>query len=88
MAESLLERSTRYIDGSVYEGPRTINPITARSTRSPTAAMVCGFSHIWTLDTGTASSFVTPRPGYASVAVEHVVGGPLRSSTRTAMWTM
>ena len=27
MTESLLERSARYIDGGVYEGPRTINPI-------------------------------------------------------------
>ena len=27
MTESLLERSARYIDGAIHEGPRTINPI-------------------------------------------------------------
>ena len=30
MTESLLERSARYIDGAIYEGPRTINPIDGR----------------------------------------------------------
>ncbi len=27
MTESLLERSARYIDGGIYEGPRTNNPM-------------------------------------------------------------
>ena len=27
MTASLLERSARYIDGAVYEGPRTNNPM-------------------------------------------------------------
>ena len=74
MAESLLERSTRYIDGSVYEGPRTINPIDGSFHEiADGLAMVCGFSHIWTLDTGDGLVVCdTSLPGYASVAVEHL----------------
>ena len=34
MTESLLERSARYIDGAIYEGPRTINPVEVHATRA------------------------------------------------------
>ena len=74
MAESLLERSARFIDGSVYEGPRTINPIDGSFHEiADGLAMVCGFSHIWTLDTGDGLVVCdTSLPGYASLAVEHL----------------
>ena len=51
MTESLLERSARYIDGAVYEGPRTVNPIDGSFHEvAEGVGLVCGFSHIWTVD--------------------------------------
>ena len=74
MTESLLERSARYIDESVYEGPRTINPVDGSFHElADGLAVVCGFSHIWTLDTGDGLVVIdTSLPGFASVAVEHL----------------
>lgn len=58
MAESLLERSARRIDES-HEGPRSINPLDGSFHETADGlAMVCRFSHIWTLDTGDRG-----RPG-------------------------
>ena len=74
MTESLLERSARYIDGATYEGPRTINPIDGSFHEvADSVGLVCGFSHIWTLD-GDEGLVVldTSLPGYASVALEHL----------------
>ena len=74
MTESLLERSARYIDGAVYEGPRTINPIDGSFHEvAEGVGLVCGFSHIWTLD-GDEGLVVldTSLPGFASVALEHL----------------
>ena len=60
MTESLLERSARYIDGCVYEGPRSINPIDGSFHEvADDLSIVCGFSHIWTLD--TAEGLVDPE---------------------------
>ena len=74
MAESLLERSARYIDESVYEGPRTVNPIDGSFHEiADGLAMVCGFSHVWTLDTGDGLVVCdTSLPGYAALAVDHL----------------
>ncbi len=74
MTESLLERSARYIDGAVYEGPRTINPVDGTFHEvAEGVGLVCGFSHIWTLDGGESLAVLdTSLPGFASVALEHL----------------
>ncbi len=74
MSESLLERSARYIDGATYEGPRTINPIDGSFHEvADGVGLVCGFSHIWTLD-GNEGLVVldTSLPGFATVALQHL----------------
>ena len=74
MTESLLERSARYIDGATYEGPRTINPIDGSFHEvADGVGLVCGFSHIWTLDGHESLAVLdTSLPGFASVALEHL----------------
>lgn len=74
MTESLLERSARYIDGASYEGPRTINPIDGSFHEvADGVALVCGFSHIWTLDGGDSLALLdTSLPGFAAAAVQHL----------------
>ena len=74
MTESLLERSARYIDGATYEGPRSINPIDGSFHEvAEGVALVCGFSHVWTLDGGESLAVLdTSLPGFASVALEHL----------------
>ncbi|MXW97475.1 MAG: MBL fold metallo-hydrolase [Acidimicrobiaceae bacterium] len=74
MAESLLERSARFIDGSVYEGPESVNPLDASFHEiADGVGIVCGFSHIWTLDTGEGLAVVdTSQPDFASAALEHL----------------
>ena len=74
MTESLLERSARYIDGAVYEGPRTVNPIDGSFHEvAEGVGLVCGFSHIWTVDADQGLVVLdTSLPGFASVALEHL----------------
>ena len=74
MTESLLERSARYIDGATYEGPRSINPIDGSFHEvAEGVGLVCGFSHVWTLDGGESLAVLdTSLPGFASVALEHL----------------
>ena len=76
MAESLLERSARYIDGSVYEGPQSINPVDSSFHEiADGVGLVCGFSHIWTLDAGEGLVVVdTSQPDFASAARQHLRG--------------
>lgn len=74
MTESLLERSARYIDGATYEGPRSINPIDGSFHEvDEGVGLVCGFSHIWTLDAHEGLVVLdTSLPGFASLALEHL----------------
>ena len=74
MTESLLERSARYIDGASYEGPRSINPIDGSFHEvADGVGLVCGFSHIWTLDGGEELALLdTSLPGFAAAALQHL----------------
>ena len=74
MTESLLERSARYIDGAIYEGPRTINPVDGSFHEvAEGVGLVCGFSHIWTVDADQGLVVLdTSLPGFASVALDHL----------------
>ena len=74
MTETLLERSARFIDSGDYEGPRSVNPTDATFHEvADGLALVCGFSHIWTLDTGDGLVVIdTSVPRYAAAAVEHL----------------
>mgnify|MGYP001570361390 CR=1 FL=1 len=52
MTESLLDRSARYIDEGVYEGPHANNPMdTTLHEVADDISVVCSFSHVWTLRT-------------------------------------
>ena len=72
--ESLLERSARYVDGAVYEGPRSINPVDSSFHEiADGLSLVCGFSHIYTLDTDAGLVLLdTSLPAFASTAVQHL----------------
>ena len=74
MTESLLERSARFIDGAVYEGPASVNPVDGTfHEMADGVGLVCGFSHIWTLDAGEGLVVLdTSQPDFASAAVEHL----------------
>ena len=74
MTESLLERSARFIDGSVYEGPESVNPVDRSFHEiADGVGLVCGFSHIWTLDADEGLVVVdTSQPDWASAALEHL----------------
>ena len=74
MTESLLERSARFIDGAVYEGPLSVNPMDASFHEiADGVGLVCGFSHIWTLDSGEGLVMVdTSQPDFAPAALEHL----------------
>ena len=74
MTESLLERSARFIDGAVYEGPESVNPVDGSFHEiADGLGLVCGFSHIWSLDAGEGLVVVdTSQPDFASAAVEHL----------------
>ncbi len=48
MTETLLERSARYIDQGVYEGPQANNPTDASFHEVvDDVGLVCAFSHVW-----------------------------------------
>ncbi len=70
MAESLLDRSTRHIDESRHDGPRSVDPMDGSLLAlADGVAMTCGFSHVWAL--GAAAGLAAPdtwRPGFAPSA--------------------
>ena len=72
MSESLLERSARYIDSGDHEGPRKLNPTDGSFHEiADGVALVCGFSHIWCVDTGDGLVVVDASlPGFAQAALE------------------
>ena len=74
MTESLLERSARFIDGATYEGPESVNPLDRSFHEiADGVGLVCGFSHIWTLDADEGLVVVdTSQPDFASAAPEHL----------------
>ena len=76
MTESLLERSARYIDGRVYEGPRSVNPVDGSFHEvADDLAVVCAFSHVWMFDTHEGLVVLdTSLPGFAPLALEHLRG--------------
>ena len=52
MEETLLERSSRFIDDGVYEGPAANNPMdTSFHEVADGIGLVCAFSHVWNLRT-------------------------------------
>ncbi len=74
MTEPLLERSSRYIDTATYEGPRSVNPVDGSFHEvSDGLSVTCGFSHVWTLDTGGGLAVLdTSLPGFAPAALKHL----------------
>ena len=51
-SETLIERSSRFIDEGVYEGPAANNPTDATLHEvADGIAVVCAFSHVWNLRT-------------------------------------
>ena len=53
MTESLLDRSARFIDDGVYEGPKANNPMDLRVEEvANDITVVCAFSHVWAVDSG------------------------------------
>lgn len=76
MAESLLERSARYIDGAQYEGPRSVNPVDGSFHEvAEGLSVTCGFSHTWALDTSDGLVVLdTSLPGFAPTALRHLHG--------------
>ena len=74
MTESLLERSARFIDGAVHEGPASINPLDSSFHEiAEGVGLVCAFSHVWTLDAGEGLVVVdTSLPEFAPAALERL----------------
>jgi alkyl sulfatase BDS1-like metallo-beta-lactamase superfamily hydrolase len=72
MAESLLERSARFIDDGVYEGPKANNPMDLRVEEvADGIAVVCAFSHVWAIDSGEGLAlFDTSMEAFGRPAVE------------------
>ena len=70
MAESLLGRSTRYIDESRYDGPRSVNPMDGSFLAlTDGVAVTRGFSHVRALDTAAGLvALDTSPPGFAPLA--------------------
>jgi alkyl sulfatase BDS1-like metallo-beta-lactamase superfamily hydrolase len=76
MEETLLERSARFIDGGVYEGPHANNPTDASFHEiADDIGLVCGFSHVWNLRTDDGLVvFDTSLAPFGPLAVEAVRG--------------
>jgi alkyl sulfatase BDS1-like metallo-beta-lactamase superfamily hydrolase len=72
MAETLLDRSARFIDEGVYEGPKANNPIDLRLEEvADGIAVVCAFSHVWAIDSGGGLAvFDTSMEAFGRPAVE------------------
>jgi alkyl sulfatase BDS1-like metallo-beta-lactamase superfamily hydrolase len=76
MPESLLERSSRFIDDGAYEGPAANNPMDLRLEEvGDGMAVVCAFSHVWVLDSGDGLIlFDTSLETFGRPAVESLRG--------------
>lgn len=74
MSETLLERSSRYIDESVYEGPQAVNPVDGTFHEvADGLSVVCAFSHVWALDVGDGVAVVdTSLSVFAPGALSHL----------------
>ena len=74
MNETLLQRSTRFIDDGVYEGPQANNPTDASFHEvADDVAVVCAFSHVWTLRTaGGLVVFDTSLAPFGPLAVDAI----------------
>ena len=74
MAETLLERSARFIDEGVYEGPHANNPTDASfHAVADDIGVVCAFSHVWNLRTDDGLVvFDTSLAPFGALAVEAV----------------
>ena len=68
----LLERSARYIDEGVYEGPQANNPMdTSFHEIADGIGLVCAFSHVWALRAGDGLTiFDTSLGPYGAPAVQ------------------
>ncbi len=76
MKESLLERSSRYIDEGVYEGPAAINPTDASFHEiADDIGLVCAFSHVWALRSADGLTvFDTSLAPFGPAAVQALRG--------------
>jgi alkyl sulfatase BDS1-like metallo-beta-lactamase superfamily hydrolase len=74
MVETLLERSARFIDDGVYEGPHANNPTDASFHEiADDIGLVCAFSHVWNLRTDDGLVvFDTSLAPFGPMAVEAV----------------
>lgn len=72
----LLERSARYIDEGVYEGPQANNPMdTSFHEIADGVGLVCAFSHVWALRAGDGLTiFDTSLGPYGGPAVQSLRG--------------
>lgn len=70
----LLSTSARYIDDGVYEGPGAINPMdTTFHEIADDIALVCAFSHVWTLRSGDRLTvFDTSLAPFGAAAVHAI----------------
>ncbi len=68
----LLDRSARYIDDGVYEGPAANNPTDASFHEiAEDIGLVCAFSHVWALRSSTGLTvFDTSLAPFGAMAVE------------------
>ena len=68
----LLERSARYIDEGVYEGPQANNPMDSSFHEiADGIGVVCAFSHVWGLHAGDGLTvFDTSLGPYGAPAVQ------------------
>ena len=71
MTETLLERSTRYLDEGIYEGPGANNPTDGTFHEvADGLGVVCAFSHVWALRAaGELSVFDTSLAAFGPTAV-------------------
>ncbi len=74
MTESLLDRSARFIDQGVYEGPFANNPMdTSLHEIADDIALVCAFSHVWTLRSAEGlTAFDTSMAAFGPLAVQSI----------------
>ena len=76
MTETLIERSSRFIDEGVYEGPHANNPTDSSLHEvADDIAVVCAFSHVWNLRTDDGLVvFDTSLAPFGPPAVEAIRG--------------
>ena len=74
MEMTLLERSARFIDESVYEGPQSVQPMDGSFHEiADGIGLVCAFSHVWSLATDEGLVAVdTSLPMFAPSVLKHL----------------